>query len=190
VSEPLPDLFHGGVPGLSPGDLLLPPEQTGAQRNGKHDLGEVFLTELLSYARSYAAVYPRLRPPAKFGAVYRAVPQGSYRRLHIVVAGVQAEVACASAVVEEVVFPVVQGKEHNCVALVHDDDRVLRPKLDKFASRNARRALDAANPAVATGYVRTTARLLGLTVAQASKLAELLADDMPVAQAMARARAS
>lgn len=71
--------YHGGFPGLKPGDQLLPPDQTGtdhrlsatvAQMGGpayaqRTDL--VYLTTDRQVARAYAAFYPD-------GALYQVLP--------------------------------------------------------------------------------------------------------------------
>lgn len=73
--------FHGGVPGLRPGDQLLPPEQTGTDRTlsqhatavgapdwaGRRDL--VYITTQRADARVFAAFRPD-------GALYRVEPDG------------------------------------------------------------------------------------------------------------------
>jgi len=73
--------FHGGYPGLKPGDLLLPPDQTGTDHRlsaTSAELGApayatradiVYVTTLRDAARSYAAFYPD-------GALYRVEPVG------------------------------------------------------------------------------------------------------------------
>lgn len=71
--------FHGGVPGLQPGDELLPPDRTGTDRRlssyvaalggpahaQRTDL--VYLTTNRQVARAYAAFYPD-------GALYQVMP--------------------------------------------------------------------------------------------------------------------
>lgn len=72
--------FHGGIPGLVPGDLLLSPEESGTKNtlstyarglaapNGtRRDV--VYLSERQDTARAFAAFYPD-------GALYQAEPLG------------------------------------------------------------------------------------------------------------------
>lgn len=73
--------FHGGVPGLKPGHLILPPDTTGtehrlsaiaAEHNGpaystRTDI--VYVTTGRDVARAFAAFYPD-------GALYRVQPEG------------------------------------------------------------------------------------------------------------------
>jgi hypothetical protein len=73
--------FHGGVPGLKPGQLILPPDTTGtehrlsriaAEHNGpaystRTDI--VYVTTGRDVARAFAAFYPD-------GALYRVEPEG------------------------------------------------------------------------------------------------------------------
>lgn len=73
------DLYHGGVPGLNPGDLILPPDRSGtnhtlsqyarpdAPHGTRTDL--VYLTPISQHARVFAAFYPD-------GALYRVMPVG------------------------------------------------------------------------------------------------------------------
>ena len=73
--------FHGGVPGLKPGDLILPPDQTGAEHRlsaVSAELGApahatrtdvVYLATDRNVARAYAAFYPD-------GTLYRVQPIG------------------------------------------------------------------------------------------------------------------
>ncbi|MCP9205542.1 hypothetical protein [Streptomyces cucumeris] len=72
--------FHGGIPGLSIGDRLLPPDRTGTERRLSSfaaDLGGpahalrtdlVYLTTERQVARAYAAFYPD-------GALYQVLPE-------------------------------------------------------------------------------------------------------------------
>jgi hypothetical protein len=73
--------YHGGYPGLAPGDILLPPDESGAthtlsqyaQRLGaphgtRRDC--VYLTNVQQVARAHAAMYPD-------GALYECEPDGS-----------------------------------------------------------------------------------------------------------------
>lgn len=70
--------FHGGVPGLKPGDLILPPDVTGTARRlsaAAETLGAphgtrtdvVYIARNDQHARVYAAFYPN-------GALYRVEP--------------------------------------------------------------------------------------------------------------------
>lgn len=72
--------FHGGIPGLAPGDRILPPDVTGTDHTLSHvaaALGMphgtrtdiVYATRIEQYARVYAALYPD-------GALYRVEPEG------------------------------------------------------------------------------------------------------------------
>lgn len=73
------DLFHGGIPGLEPGGLLLPPAESGTERTlsayaphgarygFRRDV--VYLALRQDHARAYAALYPD-------GALYAAEPIG------------------------------------------------------------------------------------------------------------------
>lgn len=73
--------FHGGYPGLKPGDLIQPPDATGTEHRlsaVSAELGGpahatrmdvVYLTTGRDVARAYAAFYPD-------GALYRVEPHG------------------------------------------------------------------------------------------------------------------
>jgi len=73
--------FHGGHPGLKPGALILPPDQTGTNHRlsaVSAELGApahairtdvVYVTTGRDVARAYAAFYPD-------GALYRVQPHG------------------------------------------------------------------------------------------------------------------
>lgn len=73
--------FHGGYPGLKPGDLLLPPDATGTEHRlsaVSAELGGpehatrtdvVYLAADRDVARAFAAFYPD-------GALYRVEPEG------------------------------------------------------------------------------------------------------------------
>ncbi len=71
--------FHGGHPGLNPGDLILPPATTGLAGNltkygqqlgGDHVRRDrVYLTTGRDVAKAYAAFYPD-------GALYEVAPHG------------------------------------------------------------------------------------------------------------------
>ncbi|MDX3575932.1 hypothetical protein [Streptomyces sp. FL07-04A] len=73
--------FHGGYPGLKPGDLILPPDQTGTEHRlsaTSAELGApahatrtdvVYLTTGRDIAKVYAAFYPD-------GALYEVQPDG------------------------------------------------------------------------------------------------------------------
>ena len=70
--------YHGGVPGLQPGDVLRPPNETGAPSRSpdpevpkaREDL--VYVTSQLEAAVVYAALYPR----GRLGHVYEVLPAG------------------------------------------------------------------------------------------------------------------
>ncbi len=74
--------FHGGHPGLKPGELLLPPDQPGTEHRlsaVSAELGApahatrtdvVYVTTGRDVARAYAAFYPD-------GALYRVEPIGA-----------------------------------------------------------------------------------------------------------------
>lgn len=72
-------LFHGGVPGLSPGDLILPPAVTGQElhtsslREATRDYStrRVYVTTGLDYAQLFAHL--------RDGAVYEVQPIGAVR---------------------------------------------------------------------------------------------------------------
>lgn len=72
------DLYHGGVPGLAPGDLLLPPTLSGARSNAEFGAAgacrrdRVYLHADQRHARLFA-----LLCPAGPGSLYRAEPLGS-----------------------------------------------------------------------------------------------------------------
>lgn len=73
--------FHGGYPGLKPGDLILPPDTTGTERRLSATAAEldapaystrtdvVYVTTGRDVARAFAAFYPD-------GALYRVEPRG------------------------------------------------------------------------------------------------------------------
>ncbi|MEE1774482.1 hypothetical protein PUR34_41505 [Streptomyces sp. JV185] len=73
--------FHGGVPGLKPGDRILPPDNTGTTRRLSTYADEVngpaharrtdivYLTTDRHVASAYAALHPD-------GALYRVDPEG------------------------------------------------------------------------------------------------------------------
>lgn len=68
-------LYHGGVPGLLPGDLLLPPAVTGARSCADYDpehcrSDRVYLTT----DREEAAVYAAVRALGGGGDVYEVEP--------------------------------------------------------------------------------------------------------------------
>lgn len=74
------EFFHGGVPGLQPGDWILPPDLTGAtgtlsdyaaELDAPHGTRRdvVYVTTRAGIARFFAALYPD-------GAVYRVTPDG------------------------------------------------------------------------------------------------------------------
>lgn len=73
--------FHGGYPGLKPGDLIQPPDTTGTDRRLSATAAElgapahatrtdvVYVTTGRNVARAFAAFYPD-------GALYRVEPRG------------------------------------------------------------------------------------------------------------------
>jgi hypothetical protein len=73
--------FHGGYPGLKPGDLILPPDTTGTEHRLSAIAAEhggpaystrtdiVYVTTGRDVARAFAAFYPD-------GALYRVEPDG------------------------------------------------------------------------------------------------------------------
>lgn len=76
----MPRYFHGGIPGLKPGALILPPDTTGTSRTLAHyseqlaDSGHVrrdrvYVTTGRDVAKVYAAFYPD-------GALYEVEPDG------------------------------------------------------------------------------------------------------------------
>lgn len=69
-------LYHGGQPGLKPGDFILPPSETDADSlanygNYKCSLDRVYLTTNLKAAIIYAAAHP-----SRKGMVYLVSPEG------------------------------------------------------------------------------------------------------------------
>ncbi|MEV3855478.1 hypothetical protein AB0J38_14260 [Streptomyces sp. NPDC050095] len=104
----LPDYFHGGIPGLAEGALLLPPDISGTDRTlsqfarpdmpawtARRDV--VYVSTRQDDARVFAAFYPD-------GALYRVVPVG--------VVGPDPDhparsLMCRSARIEEVIRPMV-----------------------------------------------------------------------------------
>jgi Rifampin ADP-ribosyl transferase len=73
-------LYHGGVPGLVPGQKLLPPSLTGACSCADHDsehcrADRVYLTT----DAEEAAVYAALATPGGRGDVYEVEPIGELR---------------------------------------------------------------------------------------------------------------
>lgn len=70
-------LYHGGVPGLRAGDLLLPPDESGTEQrlsayvpaaaSWGYRTDVVYLTRVENQARAFAACYPD-------GALYRVEP--------------------------------------------------------------------------------------------------------------------
>lgn len=69
--------FHGGPPGLRPGDAILPPSETGVRCSsdygaaGTHRRDRVYLTDSLAAATMFAALHPSGR-----GQVYEVRPDG------------------------------------------------------------------------------------------------------------------
>lgn len=104
--------FHGGVPGLVRGGLLLPPVATGTERTltadvlamgGRARRDRVYVTT----GREVARVYAALRPD---GALYEVEPLGELAAdPDCAVAGVSWE--CSAALVVRVADPVVLLRE-------------------------------------------------------------------------------
>jgi hypothetical protein len=114
--------FHGGVPGLQPGDRLLPPAVTGTERTitrHAHELGaseehartdRVYVTTGRDVARVYAAFYPD-------GALYEVLPVDEMTAdPDCRVDGVSW--ACTAAVVAHVVDPVVLLRDRSVDAWI------------------------------------------------------------------------
>lgn len=104
-----PPLFHGGIPGLMPGDKLLPPSVTGTSTlleiaqdiapEGPQRSDRVYLTTEVAAAMFFAAAYP-------YGAVYLAVADGELEAdPDCTEPGVSYQ--CASATVVAVIIPEV-----------------------------------------------------------------------------------
>jgi hypothetical protein len=82
-------LYHGGVPGLKPGELLLPPATTGAAcksdmgHDDLHRRDRVYMIASEPIGRYYAAVYACQHPDGRRtvggGDVYRVEPVGEAR---------------------------------------------------------------------------------------------------------------
>ena len=75
--RPLVRYWHGGTPGLAVGDLVLPPEQTGAPTLADFGAGgvcrrdRIYITTRPEIAVLYAAMHPSGR-----GKVYEVLPAG------------------------------------------------------------------------------------------------------------------
>jgi hypothetical protein len=76
-------LYHGGVRGLRPGSLILPPSRTGAASTADYGNGacrrdRVYATIDLDAARFYAAMYVGAKPGGRIvkglGSVYEVLP--------------------------------------------------------------------------------------------------------------------
>jgi hypothetical protein len=116
--------FHGGVPGLAPGGLLLPPETTGSPRTltgdvlamgGQARRDRVYVATGREVARVYAAFYPD-------GALYEVAPEGELvPDPDCKVAGVSWE--CPAARVVRVVDAVVLLRERPFAAWVRKLNR-------------------------------------------------------------------
>lgn len=116
--------FHGGVRGLAPGGLLLPPETTGTERaltadvlelGGVARLDRVYVTTGREVARVYAALLPD-------GALYEVEPAGELvADPDCAVAGVSWE--CPAARVVRVVDPVVLARARPFEAWLRKLDR-------------------------------------------------------------------
>lgn len=126
MSSPRPPAryFHGGVPGLVPGDLLLPPDTTGAERTltadvlgmgGRARRDRVYVTTGREVARVYAALFLD-------GALYEVEPVGELvADPDCAVAGVSWEVPAARVV--RVVDPVVLARARPFAAWLRKLDR-------------------------------------------------------------------
>lgn len=102
--------FHGGIPDLEPGDLVLPPATTGTTRtlaeyseqladSGHVRRDRVYVTTGRDIARVYAAFYPD-------GALYEVTPEGDLEAdPDCAVPGVSFE--CPAARVLRVIDPAV-----------------------------------------------------------------------------------
>lgn len=101
--------FHGGIPGMKPGALILPPATTGTERTlaeyseqlgGEHVRRDrVYLATARDVAKAYAAFYPD-------GALYEVEPRGALEPdPDCYVPGLSWQ--CEAAVVLAVVDPVV-----------------------------------------------------------------------------------
>ncbi|MFC8332801.1 hypothetical protein [Streptomyces olivaceus] len=116
--------FHGGVPGLRRGDLLLPPAVTGTARTLTADVldmggaarrDRVYVTTGREVARVYAALFPD-------GAFYEVEPLGELvADPECAVAGVSWE--CLAAWVVRVVDPVVLARARPLEAWLRKLDR-------------------------------------------------------------------
>lgn len=98
--------WHGGIPGLKPGDSLLPPSTTAhpvptnALMPYEHDPDAVYLTNSFAMARAYATHYKANGVP---GDVYRARPVGEVRIDPDYDLDPPVSFMCSEAVVERVV---------------------------------------------------------------------------------------
>ncbi|WP_413808178.1 hypothetical protein [Streptomyces sp. OE57] len=116
--------FHGGVPGLAPGGLLLPPEMTGTEWTLTADVldmggvarrDRVYVTTGREVARVYAALFPD-------GALYEVEPVGELvADADCLVPGVSFEVPAARVV--RVVDPVVLARARPFEAWLRKLDR-------------------------------------------------------------------
>lgn len=115
--EPPPTWFHGGVPGLEPGDLILPPSESGILTVGevvkrfdkaawersahaREDPLLVSITPDLTDATYYAALWSICPWRPGHGCVYRVAAESTPVR-----APHQSEWRCGQAAVLEVVTP-------------------------------------------------------------------------------------
>jgi hypothetical protein len=118
--------FHGGIPDLKPGDLILPPTATGTARtlaqyseqladSGHVRRDRVYITTGRDVAKVYAAFYPD-------GALYEVEPDGDVvPDPDCVVPGVSFE--CLAARVLRVVDPVVLLRDRSVDAWVRQLNR-------------------------------------------------------------------
>lgn len=90
--------FHGGCPGLQPGDLILPPARSGIPKATGHP-SLVYLTADVRYATGYAAFWSICPLFQGDGWVYRVQPDKP-----VPVQGTHPQAACSQATVLEVIM--------------------------------------------------------------------------------------